>query len=238
MIKVLVADDNQELAKMLQTTVNSVEGYQVIAIGADGASALGLYIKHKPEVVFLDIKMPIMNGIECAKEILDINSDCIIIFSTAHEQYMKDAFELYAFDYMLKPYKIDRVKSTLRRIKGLLDNEVLEEDHVKLDKLLVKNKEGSSLIDKANIVLIQKEGSKTIIITNKNRYSTNLTMNEVEAKLGKQQFMRTHKSYIVNMNFIDRITPYGRWTHIIEFTNIKEDALITHAKYLELEEMM
>ncbi len=152
---------------------------------------------------------------------------------------MKDAFELYAFDYMLKPYKIERVKSTLKRIKGLLDSEFEEEEeHIKLDKLLVKSKEGSSLINKDDIVLVQKEGSKTIIITNKSRYSTNLTMNEVEVKLGKQQFMRTHKSYIVNMNFINRITPYGRWTHVIEFTNIKEDALITHAKYLDLEEMM
>ncbi|MBN2853489.1 MAG: response regulator transcription factor [Clostridia bacterium] len=237
MIDVLIADDNQEIAKMLKTTVESLEGFRVVSIGADGASALGLYIKYKPQIVFLDIEMPVMDGIECAKEIIGMNPDCYIVFSTAHESYMKDAFELYAFDYMLKPYKLDRVKSTLVRISKLLGNSVVEESP-KIDKLMIKSKEGINFVDKDKIVMVQKEGSQTVIITCDSKYGTNLNMNEIEEKLNKSNFMRTHKSYIANINFIDKITPYGRWTHIIEFTCIKDDALITHAKYLELEEML
>jgi len=236
MIKVLIADDNEKIAQILKTAIESQEGYKVIAVGADGASALGLYIKHKPEIVFLDIEMPVMDGIECAKEIVSIDNDCYIIFSTAHEQYMKDAFEVYAFDYMLKPYKLERVKSTLQRISKLMGN--TNSELPKIDKIMIKSKEGISLIDKCKVIMVQKEGSQTVIITKENKYATSLNMNEVEQKLNKNYFMRTHKSYIANINDIKRITQYGRWTHIVEFNSIKEDALITHAKYLDLEERL
>jgi len=237
MIKVLIADDNEKLSQMLKTAIESKEGFKVVSIGADGASALGLYIKYKPEIVFLDIEMPIMNGIECAKEIIKINKDCYIIFSTAHEQYMKDAFEVYAFDYILKPYKIERIKSTLERVGKLLGKNNNNSTST-IDKIMIKSREGIDLIDKNKVVVVQKEGAQTVIITKEHKYATSLNMNEVEEKLGKSNFMRTHKSYIVNINNIKRITPYGRWTHIIEFNSIKEDALITHSKYLDLEEML
>jgi len=237
MIKVLIADDNKEITNILKSIIEQVEGFKVVAIGADGASALGLYIKHKPDIVFLDIEMPIMDGIECAKEIMSINSDCYIIFSTAHDQYMKKAFEVYAFDYMLKPYKLDRIKTTLKRISNLLGTSTYERPRA-IDKIIIKNKEGTNFIDKDKVIMVQKEGTQTVIITKNIKYNTNLSMNDVEEKLGKNSFMRAHKSYIVNINYIEKIIPYGRWTHIIKFNHIKEDALITHAKYLELEEML
>jgi len=237
MIKVLIADDNKDIAHILKDTIEQIEGFKVVAIGADGASALGLYIKYKPEIVFLDIEMPVMDGIECAKEIMDINSDCYIIFSTGHDQYMKKAFEVYAFDYMLKPYKLERIKTTLQRISNLLGTINYERPKA-IDKIIIKNKEGTNFIDKDKVIMVQKEGTQTVIITKDIKYNSNLSMNDIEEKLGRSSFMRVHKSYIVNINYIEKILPYGRWTHIIKFNNIKEDALITHAKYLELEEML
>lgn len=237
MIKVLIADDNNEMAKVLETAIKKHKGYEVVSIGADGASALGLYIKYKPKVVFLDIEMPIMDGIECAKEILAIDNDAYIIFSTAHTEYMKDAFELYAFDYLIKPFKMDRLNDTLKRISQLLGKEEVTSIN-KIDKLMLKNRKGIELIDKDKIIMIQREGTATVVITENEAYSTSSSLGDVESKLDSSDFMRTHKSYIVNLNYIDKIVPYGRWTYIIKFKEIKEDALITASRLQDFEEMI
>ncbi|MFO7636699.1 MAG: LytTR family DNA-binding domain-containing protein [Clostridia bacterium] len=236
MIKVLIADDNREMALLLKAAVEAVEGFEVQAIGADGASALGLFIKHKPQVVFLDIEMPELTGMECAKEIIAMDQDVYIIFSTAYEEYMKEAFDLYAYDYMIKPYNVERVKATLSRISNLLGREI--EEKRKLEKLLIKNRQEMSFVDFDEIILIYREGNSTVVVSRKSSFNTSENLSSIEEKLDKRHFMRTHKSYIINMNHIEKILPYGRWTHIVKLKNIKEDALITHEKLQKLEEML
>ncbi len=241
-MRVLIADDDFGMRLVLRKALEAVENVEVVAEGRDGKEALQLYDKHRPEVVFLDVEMPELSGIECAKSILDTAPKTIIVFVTAHSEYMPEAFELYAFDYLVKPFKIERIQQTLQRIRsiGLTAEESAINKKINiekgLEKLLVRHKEGIDFVDINEISIIQRENRSTVIYTAHGNYSTSDSLSELEEKLGSK-FFRSHKSYIINLGLIDKIYPYGRWTYIIKLKNTEQDALVTHEKFLELEKM-
>lgn len=242
-LKVLIGDDEDGMRLVLKKAIEKIEGFKLIGEAEDGEAVLSKVEELHPEVIFLDVEMPKLSGIECAKKIIDINPKIIIIFATAHEIYMSDAFQLYAFDYIVKPFKLDRIYQTLNRIKAL--NEHKNEEnmfkiirHEKgLEKILIKSKEGISFIDMKDIVIIQREDRNTVIYTIDNSYITSEGLSEIEERLDQTQFFRSHKSYIINLSMINKIYPYGRWTYIIKLKNTDKDALLTHDRYDVLKEI-
>lgn len=217
-IKVLIADDESGMRLVLRKIIEKTEGFHVVGEAEDGGSALSLVEELDPQLIFLDIEMPNLDGIECAKLISDINPKKMIVFATAHPGYMSDAFEVYAFDYITKPFKVDRVIKTLNRIKDIIseENRKTQEKAVYqqsvADKLIIKNKEGINFIDIDSIILIQREGKSTVLYTSDSRYTTSEGLSDIEERLGKLNFFRCHKSYLINTSKIIKISPYGRWT--------------------------
>jgi two-component system LytT family response regulator len=228
---------------LLKKAIEKADGFETIGEAENGERAIKLIESSRPHVVFLDVEMPELDGVECAKRILEINPDTIIIFATGHNEYMSEAFELYAFDYLIKPFKMERVFTTLERIKKV--NLKPEENslnkiirHEKgLEKLVVKNKEGISFIDMKDIIIIQREDRSTVIYTADSSYITSEGLSDIEEKLDKTQFLRSHKSYIINLSMINKIYPYGRWTYTIKLKNTDKDALLTYDKYEELKKL-
>jgi len=239
-IKVILIDDESGIRTLLRKIIEHNEGFEIVGESDNCEGAITLFHKMKPEVVFLDIEMNGTSGLDCAKIITDLDPKTKIIFATAHSQYMSDAFELYAYDYLIKPFNIDRVNQTLDRIKSM--SEVSSHDQfvkiVKyergLDKLLVKGKESMSFIDIKDIILVQRENSSTVIYTNQDSFTTSLSISDIEMKLDPEQYLRSHKSYLINISQIKKIEPYGRWTYVVSFKDIKKDALITAAKFEEI----
>lgn len=239
-IKVIVVEDENGIRNLLKKIIESNEGFEVAGESDNLSDAVALFMKIKPEVVFLDIEMNGCSGLDCAKIIADVEPKTKIVFATAHTEYMSEAFEVYAFDYIVKPFHVERVNSTLARIKSFsgsannnhLDNIIKYERG--LDKLLVKGKECMSFIDIKDIILVQRENSSTVIYTRQDSFTTSASLTDIEAKLDPEQFMRSHKSYIINISQIKKIEPYGRWTYIVIFKDIKKDALMTLDKYEEI----
>lgn len=241
--RVLIADDDQGMRLVLKKVLSKVEGFELIGEAEDGNAAFCFSESFRPDVIFMDVEMPLLNGIECAKKVMDINPKTIIIFATAHEEYMSDAFEVYAFDYLVKPFKLERVNQTLERIKSLSAN--LNEQPVKqlgnpnrvLEKLVIKNKDGINFINMNEIILIQREDRSTAIYTADERYITSDSLSDLEERLDSSIFFRSHKSYIINLLMIQKIYPYGRWTYVIKLKNTDKDALLTHERYDELQKI-
>jgi Response regulator of the LytR/AlgR family len=229
---------------VLRKAIEKYNNFTISGEANDGASALQLFEEMRAEVVFLDVEMPMVSGIECAKRIMDINPKTVIIFATAHEEYMPEAFEVYAFDYLVKPFKVDRLRQTLERIEqSHIENNILNNDRKvtvnakALKKLMIRNREGISLVDMDEIILIQREERSTVIYTAKDRFSTSEGLSELEGRLDNSLFFRSHKSYIINLQTISKIYPYGRWTYIVKLKGVDKDALLTHEKYEELEKL-
>lgn len=239
----MIADDDDGMRLVLKKAIEKLEGFKVVSEAKDGEMALRLAEELMPDIIFMDVEMPVFSGVECAKKVMDINPKTIIIFATGHEEYMPEAFELYAFDYMIKPFRIDRIHQTLDRIICLRqqdrDYSLSQKPALKntIGKLLIKNKEGISLVDMADIILVQRENRSTVIYTQDERFVTSESLSELEERLDKSIFFRSHKSHIINLLMIQKIFPYGRWTYSVKLKNTDMDALLTHDKYDELQKI-
>ncbi len=243
-IRVLIADDNEAMRLIERKMIAKVEGFTLVGEARDGVECITLAEQLHPQIVFLDVEMPGRTGVECARIIQDMDPAIILIFATAHDDYMGEAFEVYAFDYLLKPFKVERVLKTLERARDRLDP---TRDEAPLpvpaarapgaaSRIMLHHREGVTFVNTADIVLVQREDRQTVIYTGKGeRYVTADSLGETEARLDPAVFFRCHKSYIINLNCISNITPYGRWTYIVRLSGIPQDALITHEKYEELE---
>ena len=105
-------------------------------------------------------------------------------------------------------------------------------------RMMLRHREGVSFVDYEDILLVQREDRSTVIYTREDeRFVTGDSLSEMEDRLPKDVFFRCHKSYIINLNQIRDITPYGRWTYVVRLEGTQHDALITHEKYEELEKM-
>lgn len=240
-IRVMLIEDEEGIRLLLRKIIEKHEDFEIVGECDELTESVILFQRQKPEVVFLDIGIKGQNGIECAKILTELDPKVKIIFATAHAEYMPEAFELYAFDYLVKPFAVDRVNKTLDRITLLGQNSHKFEPEEKIvrpehrhDRLLVKGKESMSFISIPDIILIQRENNATVIYTEKDSYVTSASLAELERRLDPEQFLRSHKSYIINLGRVRRIEPYGRWTYVVHFQGRKEDALLTAEKFEEI----
>ena len=244
LISVLIADDDVGMRLILRKKIQATEGFFIAGEAASGEEVMALYDQLTPQVVFLDVDMPGKTGIECARLIQDQNPACILIFATGHEEYMGEAFEVYAFDYLVKPFRLERLEQTLLRIRDRLRRAPAASlpaprpavPHNAAGRLMLRHRDGITFVDMKDILLVQREERATVIYTeNDERYVLPETLSETEARLDPEIFFRCHKSYIINLRRIRNITPYGRWTYVVQLDGTTHDALITHEKYEELE---
>ena len=240
---VLICDDEPGMRLILRKKIEKTDGFTLIGEAIDGDEAITRFQELHPQVVFMDVDMPQRNGIECARAIQDMNPAAIIIFATAHEEYRQEAFEVYAFDYLVKPFNLERLEQTLDRIRKTRQpaphKPVPRPAQIRQvqGRLMLKHKDGVAFIDQQDILLVQREERSTVIYTDDGqRYVLSESLSETEARLDPDTFFRCHKSYIINLRRIRNITPYGRWTYVVQLENTEHDALITYQKYEELEQ--
>lgn len=245
LIRIAIADDDSGMRLVMKKIIEKSGGYELVGEAVNGEEMLKLFDEEHPQAVILDVEMPLMDGIQCARAIQDRAPLTIIIFATAHEQYMGDAFEVYAFDYLLKPFKVDRALRTLELIKMRLNHSGAAELPKRIsparpapERLMLRHKEGVAFIDLDSILLIQREDRMSVIYTeDEQRYITSDSLSELEERLPDETFFRSHKSYIVNIDHILSITPYGRWTYVVKLRGTQHDALITHERFEALEKL-
>ena len=247
MIKVMIIEDEPEIRKLLHKMIERQDGFTVVSESSSFTEAVTEFTKYRPEVAFVDIDLNGESGLECAKVLTEFNPQLKVVFATAHSEYMANAFEIYAFDYLVKPFDMERLNRTLERIRQGLSTE--EESHETIstitaalpeqyrDKLLIKGKEQMIFVDKNDIIFIERSASATNITTTEEVYTTSVSLHDLEEKLSPAEFMRCHKSYIINLSRITRIEPYGRWTYIVRLKGTENTALMTSQNYDEIKKM-
>ncbi len=247
MIKVMVIEDEPEIRRLLKRIVEKQECFCVVAEAASFSEAVTEFSRYKPDVVFVDVDLNGESGLDCAKVIAELAPQTKIIFATAHSEYMANAFEIYAFDYLVKPFNMERVNRTLVKVRECMSGnkqeskadgmeEVAHSSKYK-DKLLIKGKEQVVFVDTKDIIMVERENSQTNIITATEHYKTSVSLSDIEDKLNPEEFMRCHKSYIINLQAISRLEPYGRWTYVVKLKGTDATALMTSQNYEEIKRM-
>ena len=238
MIKVMVVEDEEQIRNILKKMIEKTEGFKVVSCCDSFSTAITEFTKLRPDVIFMDIDLNGESGLECAKAITEIEPKVRIVFATAHSEYMANAFEIYAFDYLVKPFDLERIGKTLVRIKEtsalLPASEKTENNHE--EKLLIRGKEEINLIDIKDIIMIEMTNGVSRIVTKDEKYLTSQALSTLEEKLDPSRFMRCHKSYIIRIDSIRKLEVYGRWTFIVHLKDTDETALMTTQNYDEIKQ--
>lgn len=244
-IKTLIAEDDYMSRQLLKGMLEQFEDIQVIGEAANGLELMQLAKTLKPQVIFIDIDMPEVNGMSAAQEILAKDANIQIIFVTGHADYAVEAFEISSLDYILKPFELERIGKTVARIKAKISQ--LNTDITKLarilkgpEKLFVKSDHELHFIEADNIFFIERDKNKrkSIIYTTNNKYETWESLNELESRLDQTYFFRSHKSYLINLRKIEKIVPWGELSFLIRFTGSNLDAFMSRNKVQILYEIL
>lgn len=243
-MKVMVVEDEDGIRRFLCKVIEKFMEFEVVSKCGSFNEAITEYSINKPDIVFMDIEIKEhendsfasdkVNGMECAGILTNLNPQLKIIFVTAHNEYMSNAFDIYAYDYIVKPFDVERVERTLKRIlensKDFRENQSSGQNR----RIMIRGKESIYFIDIDDIIMVERCNGSTVINTISSEYQTSMGLNDIMEKLKDKRFIRSHKSYIINMNYISRIEQYGRWTYLVKFNGKNFDALITAAKYDEI----
>lgn len=237
MMKIMVVEDEEQIRIILGKMIEKNEGCSVVASCGNFATAISDFIRLRPEVVFMDIDLGGESGLECAKAMTEVDPKVKIVFATAHSEYMANAFEIYAFDYLVKPFDMARIGKTLDRIKSMtVLREAEEKTDASLEKLIIRGKEEINLVDLKDIIMIERTDGMTRIVTRDETFLTSQSLSALEERLDPEQFIRCHKSYIIRTDAVRKLEVYGRWTYTVKFRDTDETALMTSDKYEEIKQ--
>lgn len=237
MMKIMVVEDEEQIRIILGKMIEKNEGCSVVASCGNFATAISDFIRLRPEVVFMDIDLGGESGLECAKVMTEVDPKVKIVFATAHSEYMANAFEIYAFDYLVKPFDMARIGKTLDRIKSMtVVREAEEKTDASLEKLIIRGKEEINLVDLKDIIMIERTDGMTRIVTRDETFLTSQSLSALEERLDPEQFIRCHKSYIIRTDAVRKLEVYGRWTYTVKFRDTDETALMTSDKYEEIKQ--
>jgi two-component system, LytTR family, response regulator len=211
MIKVIIIDDEQHCIITLQHLLSKIPNVEIVATTQDSTKAKELIEKHQPNIIFIDIEMPALNGFDVINQFSNINFK--IIFTTAYDHYAIKAIRLNALDYLLKPIDIVELNSALDKYgNNEMQSSNLQVQQAQkfaqqkvMDTIAVSNTEGLNFLKMSDIIYLEASNNYTYIYTNdgqKNVVSKTLAV--FEELLDLQQFFRAHKSYIINLKSIKK----------------------------------
>ncbi|WP_438313471.1 LytR/AlgR family response regulator transcription factor [Sporosarcina sp. FA9] len=221
-IRTLIVDDERYAREELMYLLGKYPSIQIIGEAESGEVAIMKALQLQPDVVFLDVEMPKMNGMDVAKVFLELKKVPIIIFATAYPQFAAEAFRINAIDYLLKPYDEEQLKQAISRIeKGIYPTEKIDTAS-NLGKMAVEKDGEIDYILIKDILYMYRENKTTKIITHKNDYEVRTALKELESRLIPFSFFRIHKSYLVNMIYISRLTPWFNGAYQLELDGRKE----------------
>jgi len=244
-IRVAIADADEQTRMAEARLIALAEETDLVCEAADSETLLRQVEEKRPHVVLLDSNLPGVGASECARMIHDIDPSVILVF-TVSEGDTLDAVELDGFDCLAKPFVTERALETMRRVRESLrtvregPGEAVPPLHIRPNgqRLMLRHKDGVAFVDQNDILLVQREDRSTVIYAEGGaRYVVQETLSEMDERLSDAIFFRCHKGYIVNLNKISAMEPYGRWTYVIKLVGTRQTALITHEKFEELARM-
>lgn len=230
MMKVIIIDDEPLARSLLEELLEEVKDIEIIASCNDGFDGLKAIQEHHPDLIFLDIQMPKITGFELL-EILD--NPPIVIFTTAYDEYALKAFEVNALDYLLKPFDKERLDKALDKARKSLAAPDKVEDKEKpkgkimqlpeqAQRIVVKDGSNIKIIPLNEVLYIEAADDYAKITTAEKYYLKHQRMMQFEVQLPEQQFVRIHRSYIVNLQHIQKVELYEKEQYCVILRNQKK----------------
>lgn len=221
MIRTLLIDDEPLSREIIKAYLRSFDDMEVVGECNDGFEGVKAIQQHNPDLIFLDIQMPKINGFEML-ELID--QPPAVIFTTAFDEFAIRAFETNAVDYLLKPFSEERFKKAIDKLREKLSTGSKPETTKLLDtasaspqqhnRIVVKTGNKVKIIPMSEVHYLEADDDYVKIVTAEGSFLKNKTMQHYERTLDPLHFVRVHRSFIIQINRITRIDPYQKETHL------------------------
>ncbi|MBL0681995.1 LytR/AlgR family response regulator transcription factor [Aquimarina mytili] len=222
MKKVIIVDDEKSGRTLIKEYLESHPDLVLLGEANNGVDAVKIINEFKPDLVFMDIQMPGMNGFDVLQHLEELPQ---IVFSTAYDQYALKAFEVHAVDYLLKPYTKDRFDTAISRIGEVKQIVPLAEEHIHQkhefpERIIVQKGTKYVTLSTSDIYQIEAYGDYSKLHTVSDTFISNHGISVLEEKLNPKHFLRIHRSTIVHLDKIKEVVKYGK-SYMIVLLNQK-----------------
>ncbi|MFW6352026.1 MAG: LytR/AlgR family response regulator transcription factor [Bacteroidota bacterium] len=241
----LIVDDEPPARAVVRSFLDQHPSIEITGECSNGFEAIKTIQEQKPDLIFLDIQMPKVSGLELL-EVLD--EAPVVVFSTAYDQYALKAFEMSAVDYLLKPYSQVRFNQAMEKVMEQLqkgektDTKKLIQTHSNenqtlLERVVVKTGNKMHVIPVGKIRYIEASEDYVMIYADNSKHLKAQTMRFYETHLSPDQFVRIHRSFLVNVNYVERLEPYDKDTYLA-IMNEGQRLKISRTGYRKLKETL
>jgi two-component system, LytTR family, response regulator len=211
-----IVDDEELARKVLRELLSAHDEIEIVAECKNGLDAVKSVAEHKPDLLFLDVQMPKLTGFDVLEL---IGTELSVIFVTAYDEYAMKAFEVHAVDYLLKPVGKDRLAAALQRVSARSKETLPAPAELTAasrpvgqfaERLVVKDGTRVTLIPVAKLDYAEAQDDYVALASEGRKHLKQQTIASLEAALNPKQFVRVHRSYVVNLERVARIEPYGK----------------------------
>lgn len=231
-LKTIIVDDERLARRELRRLLKVFGDVEVSAEAANGIEAVALIEKERPDLVFLDIEMPGLSGLQVAEKLVRKSNAAHVIFVTAYDHYAIKAFEVNAVDYLLKPIVPERLEESIARARALrkagaapienMERLIAALSPPRNRKLSLRSQKSSIIIDAADLIFAHAEGGVVTAVTAATSGTLSCqSLDELQEQLG-DAFFRAHRSYVVNVDEIREVIPWFSGTFRLRMSNNSE----------------
>jgi two-component system, LytTR family, response regulator LytT len=251
-LSAVIVDDEQLARDELSYLLKSMDDIDIVAQGGNGLEAISLIKEHSPDLVFLDVQMPGLDGFGVIKKLLDRKVPLPqIIFATAFDQYAVKAFEVSALDYILKPFDKKRITQAIEKVRRKLQGasssgekldtlvKLLEAQRPENSKVLIRAAGRLLLVEQKEVCFASiEDGVISVVSTTIEGQSNCRTLEELLEGLDPGMFWRAHRSYVVNINRIKEVVPWFKSSYQLRMDDKKQSEIpVSRAQTKRLREL-
>jgi DNA-binding LytR/AlgR family response regulator len=252
MIRAIIVDDEEHARGEMRFLLDGEE-VEIVGEAAGGREAVELVLEVSPDLMFLDIQMPEMNGFQVLQSLVETGQDIpLIIFATAYDQYAIKAFEYNALDYLLKPIEKDRLSEALERARRSLPKrkeyaeklrKLAENISVKtpfLPRIVIQRERDIGLVESDKVAMLSREGRQVRAYTSEGAFATNYhDLDGLELQLDPRLFLRLGANHIVNLRRISEIVPWSGGKYIVVLDDVdRTEVKLTRSQAMLLKNKM
>ncbi|MBD7970843.1 LytR/AlgR family response regulator transcription factor [Paenibacillus gallinarum] len=240
-MRAIIVEDEVLARQELRYLIETHSKIKVEAEFEDGLDALKFLQNQEVDVLFLDINIPSIDGVLLAHNISKFSVKPYIVFITAYKEHAVEAFEVEAFDYILKPYSESRITSMLTKLETahIGQRRAIPEQHLpSITKVNLYKNEKIIVVDADDIYYAVAQEKTTEVVTKNEKYMMQLSISEFYERLPKDIFFRCHRSYLVNTEKIKEIVPWFNNTYLLRLSEIDAEIPVSRSKAKEFRQLM
>lgn len=236
LLDVFVLEDENYTLRFLEKLISEHPNVESVRGFSSSSSLCEALQEHQPDIIFLDIELApneALNGIDLAKKIYAANQGVLLVFVTGYANYALDSFRVHPFDYLLKPINKERLNKLIEEAAQRIEMQMrTQSPYLARNKTVIKTSDGLAFIDWNEVYFIEKQGRRVLIHSRHGVCKSRCLLHELEPFL-PEQFIQTHKSFIVNQDKIYRLRDVGNQSFEVAFSGYEPVALMSRTKFRE-----